>query len=162
MKKPNNGLFVFPPKKTLIWRTHCWIGQSCCSLTSNRSIDLFIESSRAWSFFTERSLNQPKATRVCIRSINQSNRSISVDCCFCFVRAFSFQGHTKIALTERQFRRLAVQSSVWPERKYWMVSCQRSVRSNSSAGRKLVRSRVNATWNSFICNDTVHKFQRWR
>ena len=39
-------------------------------------------------FSPERSLNQPKAKRVCIRSINQSNRFISV-CCFCFVRAFS-------------------------------------------------------------------------
>ena len=29
-------------------------------------------------FSPERSLNQPKATRVCIRSINQSNHSISV------------------------------------------------------------------------------------
>ena len=44
----------------------------------------------------ESSLNQPKATRVCIRSTNQSNRCISVFCCFCYVRAFSFQGHTKI------------------------------------------------------------------
>ena len=44
--------------------------------------------------------NQPKATLVCIRSINQSNRSICVVvCCFCFVREFSFQGHTKIALS---------------------------------------------------------------
>ena len=34
-------------------------------------------------FSAERSLNQPKATRVCIRSINQSNRSI-------FVRLFLF------------------------------------------------------------------------
>ena len=48
-------------------------------------------------FSPERSLNQPKGKRVCIRSINQSNRFISV-CCFCFVRAFSFQGRTKIAL----------------------------------------------------------------
>ena len=47
-------------------------------------------------FSPERSLNQPKATRVCIRSINQSNRSISVR--FCFICAFSFQGHTRIAL----------------------------------------------------------------
>ena len=30
------------------------------------------------------SLNQPKATRVCIRSINQSNRSISVPLLFLF------------------------------------------------------------------------------
>ena len=35
-------------------------------------------------FSPERSLNQPKATRVCIRSINQSNRSISVRLLFLF------------------------------------------------------------------------------
>ena len=45
------------------------------------------------------SLNQPKATRVCKRSINQSNRSISVRFLFRFVRAFSFQGHRKIVLS---------------------------------------------------------------
>ena len=51
-------------------------------------------------FSAERSLNQPKARCVCIRSINQSNRFISVRLLFLFfVRAFSFQGHTKIALT---------------------------------------------------------------
>ena len=58
-------------------------------------------------FLPERSLNQPRATCVCIRSTNQSNRSISVRLliknCFCFVRAFSFQGHTKIALTPSFF-----------------------------------------------------------
>ena len=35
-------------------------------------------------FSPARSLNQPKATRVCIRSINQSNRSISVPLLFLF------------------------------------------------------------------------------
>ena len=51
-------------------------------------------------FSAERSLNQPKARCVCIRSINQSNRFISGRLLFLFfVRAFSFQGHTKIALT---------------------------------------------------------------
>ena len=35
-------------------------------------------------FSPERSLNQPKATRVCIRSINQSNRSISVRLLFLY------------------------------------------------------------------------------
>ena len=35
------------------------------------------------SFFTERSLNQPKATRVCIRSINQSNCSVRLLLLFC-------------------------------------------------------------------------------
>ena len=35
-------------------------------------------------FSPERLLNQPKAKRVCIRSINQSNRSISVSLLFLF------------------------------------------------------------------------------
>ena len=48
-------------------------------------------------------LNQPKATRVCIRSINKSNRFISVRFLFLFVRAFSFQDQTKIALYEVSF-----------------------------------------------------------
>ena len=69
----------FPAKKTLIWRRHCSISQSCCSITSKQSIGWFLES-----FSRERSLNQPKATRVCIRSINQSNRSISVRFLFLF------------------------------------------------------------------------------
>ena len=52
MKRSKHWLFVFPPEKTLIWRWHCLIGQSCCSMTSKQSIDWFLESSRAWSFFT--------------------------------------------------------------------------------------------------------------
>ena len=52
IKRSKHGLFVFPPKKTLIWRRHCSIGQSCCSVTSKRSIGWFLESYRAWSFFT--------------------------------------------------------------------------------------------------------------
>ena len=58
----------FPAKETIIWSRHCSIGLLSCSMTSKRSIDW---SSRAWSFLPERSLNQPKATRVCICSINQ-------------------------------------------------------------------------------------------
>ena len=53
----------------------CSIGQSRCRMTSKRRIGWFLESD---VFSPGRSLNQPKATRVCIRSINQSNRSISV------------------------------------------------------------------------------------
>ena len=77
LKRSKHGLFVFPQRKPLY-------GQSCCSVTSKRSIDWFLECSRAWSFFTERSLNQSKATRVWIRSINQSNRCISVRLLFLF------------------------------------------------------------------------------
>ena len=83
MKRSKHGLFVFPPKKTLIWRRHCSIGQSCCIITSGRSIDWFLVLGRE-VFSPERSLNQPKATRVFIRSMNQSNRSISVRLLFLF------------------------------------------------------------------------------
>ena len=38
--------------------------------------------------------------RVCIRSINQSNHSIPVRCWLCFIRTFTIQSHTKIALLE--------------------------------------------------------------
>ena len=55
-------------------------------------------------FSPERSLNQPKATRVCILSINQSNRSISVGSLFLF-RFHTDLGHTKIALTYNSDKR---------------------------------------------------------
>ena len=75
------------PTKTLIWTGHCSIGQSCYSMTSKRNIDLFLKSSRAWSFFT-------RTTRVCIRWINQSNRSISVRLLFIFCsRVFISRSH---------------------------------------------------------------------
>ena len=78
-------LFVFPPKKTPMWKWHCSIAQLSCCMMSKQSIDWFLESSRAWRFFSpERSLNQPKATCVCIRSINQSNHSISICLLFLF------------------------------------------------------------------------------
>ena len=51
MKRSKDGLFVFPPKKTLIWRNHCSIDQSCCSMTSKPSIDWFLESSSGLKFF---------------------------------------------------------------------------------------------------------------
>ena len=45
-------------------------------------------------FSPERSLNQPKATRVCIRSIKQSNHSISVRLLFLFCsRGFISRSH---------------------------------------------------------------------
>ena len=63
MKRSKHGLFVFPPKKTLIWRRHCLIGQSCCSMTSSEvSPDLWKVLGHE-VFSPERSLNQPKPTR---------------------------------------------------------------------------------------------------
>ena len=51
MKRSKHGFFVFPPKKTLMWRRHCLIGQSSYSMTSKRNIGCFLESSQA-CFFT--------------------------------------------------------------------------------------------------------------
>ena len=84
IKRSKHGVFVFPPKKTIIWRRHCSIDQSCCSMTSKRSIGWFLKRSWTWIFFTRAFANQPKAARVCIHSINQSNRSISVRLLFLF------------------------------------------------------------------------------
>ena len=70
---------LFPPKKTLIWRMHCSIGQSCCRMTSKRGIDWFLS----------------KATRVCIRSTNQSNHSISVRLLFLY-SSYSLKNGAKL------------------------------------------------------------------
>ena len=90
MKRSKHGFLVFPPKKTLICKRHCSISQSCCSITVKAKYRLISRKFFGHEvFIPERSLNQPKATRVCIRSTNQSNRSISVRLLFLFVRAFS-------------------------------------------------------------------------
>ena len=93
MKRPKHSLFVFPPKKTLIWRRYCSIGQSCCSIGS------FLESSSGMKFFhpSVRLTNQKPRAFVSVRYTNQI-ALFTLVCCFCFVRAFSFQGHTKISL----------------------------------------------------------------
>ena len=54
-------------------------------MTSKRSIGWFPESSPGYEvFLPEHSLNQPKATSVCILSTKQSNRAISVRLLFLF------------------------------------------------------------------------------
>ena len=95
MERTKHGLFVFPPKKTLIWRRHCSIDQSCCSMTSKQ----FLESSSGMKFVypSVRLANQKPGAFVSVRYTNQIALFPFV-CCFCFVHAFSFQGHTKIAL----------------------------------------------------------------
>ena len=98
MKGTKHGLVIFPPKKTLIWRRHCSIDQSCCSMTSKR----FLESSSGMKFF-QPSVLLTNQRCVCSRSINQSNRFISARLLFLFCsRVFILQGHTKIALTTKK------------------------------------------------------------
>ena len=81
----------FPARENPDMEMHCLIGQSCCSMTSKQSIDWFLESSRAWSFSPERSLNQPKAMRVVsFRSTNQIALFPFV-CCFVLFARFHFK-----------------------------------------------------------------------
>ena len=46
MKRSKHGLFIFLPKKTLIWRRHCSIDQSSCSMTSKRSTRAFAKPTK--------------------------------------------------------------------------------------------------------------------
>ena len=95
--KIKHRLLVFPPKKISVWRRHCSIGQSCCGMTSKRSIDWFLESSSGMKFF------QPS---VCLTNQNHARlypfdkrtkslyfRSFVVSVLFA---PFSLQSHTKI------------------------------------------------------------------
>ena len=63
MKRSKHGLFVFPPKKTLIWRRHCSIGQSCCSMTLKRSIGWFLERTFSGMKFIQPSFRLTTKTR---------------------------------------------------------------------------------------------------
>ena len=65
----------FPAKKTLIWRSHCSISQSCCSMKSKRSIGWFLESSRAWSFFS-RAFAQPTKSHVRLYPFDKPIKSL--------------------------------------------------------------------------------------
>ena len=99
----------FPAKETLIWRRHCSIGQSCCSMTSKK----FLESSSGMKFVypSVRLANQNPGAFVSVSYTNQIALFPFV-CCFSFVRAFSFQGHRKIALFKFIFQNKEKQARV--------------------------------------------------
>ena len=83
MKKSKHGLFVFQPKKTLIWRRHRLI---------NWPVMLQYDiKAKYWL------INLPQATCVCIRLTNQSNCSISVHLlflfCLCVFITRSYENH---------------------------------------------------------------------
>ena len=82
------------------WRRHCSIGQSCCSMTSKLSIDWFLESSRAWSFFT-RAFAEPTKRHARLYPFDKPIKSLySRSLLFMFCCTFSIQSHKKIALLE--------------------------------------------------------------
>ena len=93
LKRSKHGLFVFPPKKTLIWRRHCLIGQSCCSMKSKWSIDWFLESSSDEKFFqpSVHLTNQKPCTFVSIRQTYQIALFLFILCFFfCTVHWYIF------------------------------------------------------------------------
>ena len=59
-----------------------------------------------------------------------------------------FRSHG-IILTVRKFRRLAVQSSVWTERKYWTVLCVRNIHTFITASQIIFFSWF--TFSSLVC-----------
>ena len=94
------GLFIFLPKKILIWRRRCSIGQSCCSMTSKQSIDWFLESCRDMKFFYPTVCLTSQKTRAFVSARWTNHIALfPFVTCFGFVRPFSFQGQTKIALS---------------------------------------------------------------
>ena len=93
MKRSKHCLFVFPPKKTLMEKA---LFDWPIVLQHNVKARHQLISRKFFGhevFSPECSLNQPKATRVCTNQVAVSTRLL-----FLFVRAFSFQGDTKIAL----------------------------------------------------------------
>ena len=94
-EKDKTWTLRFPPKKTLIWRRHCSIDQSCCSMTSKR----FLESSSGMKFIQPSVHLTNQARCICIHSINQSNGFISVRLLFLFCsRVFISRSYEIIAL----------------------------------------------------------------
>ena len=67
-ERSKHGLFVFPPKKTLIWRRHCLPWPIVLQYDVKAKFRLNTRRFSGWLFFfsSERSLNQPKATHICI------------------------------------------------------------------------------------------------
>ena len=86
--KDQNMAFSFSRQKKTNMEKALAIGQSCCSWLQYDVKAKYRLISRKFSgmkfFLPECSIKQPKATWVCIRSINQSNRSISVRLFFLF------------------------------------------------------------------------------
>ena len=120
VKRSKHGLFVFPPKKTLIWRRHCSIGQSCCSMTSKRSIDWFLESSRAWSFFT-RAFTEPTKRHARFYPFDRPSKSLyfrSFVFFFCFVlRVFISRSY------ENRSKLITKGKMLWPFFKHSLGKC---------------------------------------
>ena len=50
MKGSKHTLFVFPPKKILIWRRHCSIGQSCCGMITSQVWSFKLSHVRLYAF----------------------------------------------------------------------------------------------------------------
>ena len=102
VKRSKHGLFFFPPKKTLMWRTHCW---HCWPIVLQYYVKakyrLISRKFSGMKFFhaSVGLTNQKPRVRVCIRSVNQSNRSISVCLSFLFCsRVFISRSYENLSI----------------------------------------------------------------
>ena len=89
MKRSKRGLFIFLQKKTLLnMRKALFDWSIVLQHDVNAKYGLISRTFPGLKVFSpECSSNQPKATRVCVHLINQSNRSISI---YLFLFCLSF------------------------------------------------------------------------
>ena len=89
MKRSKRGLFIFLQKKTLLnMRKALFDWSIVLQHDVNAKYGLISRTFPSLKVFSpECSSNQPKATRVCVHLINQSNRSISI---YLFLFCLSF------------------------------------------------------------------------
>ena len=84
-KRSKHGLFIFWPKKTLIWRSIVFYWPIVIQYDFKAKYWLISRKFSGMKFFSpKRLLNKSKAMRVCIHLINQSNCSISIRLLFLF------------------------------------------------------------------------------
>ena len=96
-KRSTYGLFVFPPKKTSIWKKALFDWTTNDVKVKYRLISRKFSGMKIFHPSVHLTNQKPRAF-VSVRWTNQISLFPFV-CCFCFVRAFLFLGHTKIALT---------------------------------------------------------------
>ena len=141
MNRSKHGLFVFPPKKTLTWKGIVRLDNHVAvSRQSEVSVD-FLKVLGNEVFLPERSLNQLNTAFVCICSINQSNRSISVRLLFLFwSRVF----------ISRSYENRSIREGL--ELEAWVLQARRSNRSAMLPPQKRSKCRgqsLISPWNSF-------------
>ena len=100
MKRSKHGLFVFPPKKILIIMEKALFDWPIVLQYDVKAKYRLISRKFAGMKFFHPSVRETNQKLRAFVSVPQTNQMALFPfvCCFCFLRAFSVQGHTKIAL----------------------------------------------------------------